>query len=109
MLMKHKKNLKRRILKRLGNVGMAVVAFALATPSSSAIDSANAANEVIGSEGGQKITKEALDAALKMARSKPAMSAATTIVCAACIPAAGAAASPTLCIACGILIAKTLG
>jgi hypothetical protein len=37
------------------------------------------------------------------------MTAATAIVCLACVPLAGAAASPGMCIACGILIAKTLG
>jgi len=34
---------------------------------------------------------------------------ATAIVCLTCIPVAGALASPGLCIACGILIAKTFG
>ncbi len=41
-----------------------------------------------------------------MAKSKPIMSTATSIVCLACILAAGAMASPRLCIACGILITK---
>ena len=44
-----------------------------------------------------------------MAKSRPAISAATTIVCLASIPAAGAVASPGLCIACGILVAKPFG
>lgn len=37
--------------------------------------------------------KEALNVALKMARSKPAITTATSIVCIACVPVAGAAAS----------------
>lgn len=57
----------------------------------SAVDPASAAAEVIGAEGGQKVTKEAIDAVLKIDRSKPVMTATTGIVC----------------IACGILIAKT--
>jgi hypothetical protein len=50
-----------------------------------------------------------MNSALKAANSKPAMTGATSIVCLACVPLAGAAASPGMCIACGILIAKTLG
>ena len=60
---------------------------------------------MIGSEGG----KEALNQALKVARSKPALSVAAGITCVACLPAAGAAASPGLCIGCGILLAKVIG
>ena len=105
-----KKNMKKRLLNHLGNVSMAVITLILMTsPSLAAVDPAEAANKVIGTEGGKKASKEALDAALKMAKSKPAMTAATGIVCLACIKAAGVAASPGLCIACGILIAKTLG
>lgn len=37
------------------------------------------------------------------------MAVATTIVCGACVPVAGVCASPGICIACGVLIAKTLG
>ena len=63
----------------------------------------------VASEGGEKVVNEALGGAVKFAKSKPAMSTATGIVCLACIPLAGAAASPALCIACGILITKTFG
>lgn len=38
-----------------------------------------------------------------------AIFSATGIVCLACIPVAGAAVSPGMCVACGILIAKTFG
>lgn len=99
------KSRKKRLLKHLGNVGMAMLSFSLLTSPVSAVEP----NEILGSESGRQATKEAIDAALKMARSKPAMSAATTIVCLACLPAAGAVASPGMCIACGILIAKTFG
>jgi len=37
------------------------------------------------------------------------LSIAAGITCIACVPVAGVAASPGMCIACGILIAKTLG
>jgi hypothetical protein len=56
-------------------------------------------------EGG----KEALNAALKTARQKPALAVAAAISCLACAPAAGLAASPSICVACGILLAKVLG
>ena len=53
--------------------------------------------------------KEVLNAALKTARQKPALSVAAAITCLACAPAAGLAASPSMCVACGILLAKVLG
>lgn len=96
---------KRKVLKHLGNVGMAFVTLTLMTPWAVGVDPVETANQAVASESG----KEALNAALKVARSKPALSIATGITCVACIPVAGAAASPGLCIACGILIAKTLG
>lgn len=104
-----KLSLGKRALKRIGKITLSLVSTALiinstASPSS-AIDAADAAKEVIGSDGG----KEVLNQALKIGRSKPAISIAAAITCIACIPAAGVAASPTMCIACGILIAKTLG
>ena len=107
--MAEKQNRKKRILKHLGDVGMAIISVSLMTSPVLAVDPVEAAGQVIGAEGGQKAAKGALDAALIMAKSKPAMSTATGIVCLACIPAAGVAASPGLCIACGILIAKTFG
>jgi len=79
--------------------------MAMVPSTAGAIDPVEAANQVAGSEG----AKEALNAALKLTRSKPALTVASVITCAACIPVAGAAASPGLCIACGILIAKTVG
>jgi len=79
------------------------------TSPAGAADSSKLADQVIGAEGGREATKEALNAGLKAVRSKPAMRLATTIVCVGCIPATGATASPGLCIACGILIAKTFG
>jgi methylmalonyl-CoA mutase cobalamin-binding subunit len=107
--MAEKQNRKKRILKHLRNVGMAIISVSLRTSPVSAVDPAEAAGQVIGAEGGPKAAKEALNAALRMAKSKPAMSTATGIVCLACIPTAGATASIGLCIACGILIAKTFG
>ena len=70
-----------------------------------AVDPSEAAKEIVASEGG----KEALNQALKMARQKPALTVAAGITCLACIPVAGASTSASLCVACGILIAKTLG
>ena len=106
-----KTNIKKRVVYHLGNVGMAFLTLILMTPPSLAVDPAEAANTVtvLGTEGGKKASKEVLDATLKMAKSKPAMTAATGIVCLACLKAAGIVASPGLCIACGIVIAKTLG
>lgn len=106
-----KKSNKKRILKHLGNVCMAIISLSLITSPVFAADFSNseAASQVLGSEGSKKVTKEVIDAALKMAKSKPAMTTATVIVCFSCIPVAGTAASTSLCIACGILIAKTFG
>ena len=103
------KKYKKRVLKHLGKVGMALITLIVMNPSASAIDPVEAANQAVGSEGGREAAKRALDGALKVAKSKPAMTTATGIVCLACIPVAGAAASPGLCVACGILIAKTFG
>jgi hypothetical protein len=102
-------SLKKRALKKLGQVGLGLFSAALVIGSTvapaGAVDAADAAKDVVGSEGG----KEALNQALKVARSKPALSIAAGITCIACMPAAGVAASPSMCVACGILIAKTLG
>jgi hypothetical protein len=65
----------------------------------------DAAKDVVGSEGGKAI----LNQTLQITRSKPALSIAAGITCIACIPIAVAAASPEVCIACGILIAKVIG
>jgi uncharacterized Tic20 family protein len=98
---------KKKVLNHLSKVGMSMLSVSLLLGPSpvSAIDSADAAVQAVASEGG----KEALNMALKVAKSKPALSVAAGITCIACIPVAGVAASPGLCIACGILIAKTLG
>lgn len=103
-------NLKRktkgkRILKHLGNIGLSIISISLMTTPVSAMDAAEAANQAVAAEGG----KEAINTVLKAARSKPAMSTATMIVCLACAPVAGVAVSPGMCVACGILIAKTIG
>ena len=89
----------------MGRVSMALITVSLMTSPALAVDSADAAGQVIGSEAG----KEAINTALKIARGKPALSVAAIITCVACVPAAGAVASPGLCIACGILISKTMG
>ena len=104
-----KKTAKRRFLNRLGKVGVAALTFSLMTSSASAVDPVDAAGQVVASEGGRIATKEALNTALKFAKSKPSMVAATTVVCVSCIPVAGMCASASMCVACGILIAKTLG
>ena len=98
---------KKKILNHLSKVGMSMlsVSFLLGSSPASVIDSADAAAQAVASKGG----KEALNMALKIAGSKPALSVAAGITCIACVPVAGVAASPGLCIACGILIAKTLG
>jgi len=99
----------KRILRHLGKVAMAAVSVGLMAPPSVAIDPVEAASQAVGAEGGREAAKGVLNSALKVAKSKPALSTATGIVCLACVPVAGAAVSPGLCIACGILIAKTLG
>lgn len=104
---------KKKILNHLSKVGISLLSVSLLLGSSSAsaadvaasASAADVAAQAVNSEGG----KEALNAALKLARSKPAMSIAAGITCIACVPVAGVAASPGMCIACGILIAKTLG
>jgi len=95
---------KKKILNHLSKVGISLLSVSLLLGSSSA-SATDVAAQAVTSEGG----KEALNAALKLARSKPALSIAAGITCIACVPVAGVAASPGMCIACGILIAKTLG
>ena len=107
--MTNNKNYKKRVFNHLGHVALAVLTTSLMISPSLAVEPAEAANQVVGSKGGREATKRAIDGALKLAKSKPAMSTATGIVCLACIPTVGAAASPGLCVACGILIAKTFG
>ena len=102
---KSKKSLKSRFLNHLTRVGIAALSLVFIQTPVSAVEPLDAVQEVSGSEG----AKEALNEALKVARSKPALSVAGVIVCGACLPVAGAAASPALCVACGILIAKVVG
>jgi F0F1-type ATP synthase membrane subunit c/vacuolar-type H+-ATPase subunit K len=101
--------LKKKALKRLGQIGLGLFSAALVVGSTGnsgiAIDASDAAKEIVGAESG----KQALNQALKVARSKPALTIAAGITCLACMPAAGIVASPSMCVACGILIAKTLG
>ena len=73
------------------------------------VDAALSAGEVISSESDTKVVKVALDSALKLAKKKPVLNVATNIVLLATVPITGVAAGPRLFVACGILIAKTLG
>ena len=107
--MDNKKRFRKRFVRHLGRVSLALISASLMLTPVNASEPAETITQVMGSEGGREAAKEALNSALKVAKSKPAMSVATGIVCLGCIPAAGAAASPGMCIACGILIAKTLG
>lgn len=85
---------------------MAIISVSLMT---SPVSASSSSGQVISTEGGTKTAKETLDAAMKIARSKPALSTATDLVCLACIPVAGVASSPGVYVACGILIAKPIG
>jgi hypothetical protein len=100
---------KKKLLNHIGKISVSIISssFILSSGSGLALasDPVDAAANIVGSKGG----KQALNEALLFARSKPALSVATGIVCLAC-PAVGVIpASPPLCIACGILIAKTFG
>jgi hypothetical protein len=64
---------------------------------------------VVASEKGRAATKAVLNSALKVAKSKPAMTLATGVVCIYCVPVAGACTSAYTCAGFGIIIAKTLG
>jgi len=99
---------KRRVLNHLSQICMALISISLMTSPVSAVD-AEVAKQAIGNEGGLKATKSTLQVALTLARGKPALSVATGIVCLSCAPTAGITASPGMCVACGILIAKTFG
>ena len=100
-----KQTRKKRFFKYLGQVGMAALTFSLMTPAAQAVDPVEATGQVIASEGGRSVTKEAL----KIAKSKPSMLVATTLVCISCVPIGTTCPSASLCVACGILIAKTMG
>jgi hypothetical protein len=100
-----KKSVSKRLFKHVGKVALGIISTTLLVSSAGAVDVADGAKEIVGSEGG----KAAVNQALTVARSKPALSVATVIVCLACVPAAGIVTSPGMCIACGILIAKVIG
>jgi hypothetical protein len=102
---KKKISRKERLLSHLGKVAMGTISasFLLAPLSASAINSADVAGDVIGSEGGKRVLNEALS----LARNKPALTIATGVTYIPCIPVSGAVASPGPCVACGFLIVKT--
>ena len=101
-----KRKLRNKFFRHLGKVGVALGSAIIMTGQAQAVDTTTtAATKVLGQEGG----KEALNQALKIARTKPVLSIATLVTCLACPPVAGVAASPALCVACGILIAKGIG
>lgn len=102
--MKKKTSRKKRVLRYLGTVSLAFLSLVLATTPVQAAE-IDEASKVLGTEGGKQVLNEAL----KVSKTKPALSIAAMITCLACIPVAGAVASPAMCIACGILIAKVLG
>lgn len=103
-----KSTVKRKILRHIGKVFVSAftTVFLLSPSSAVAIDIEPV--EAIAAIGANEGAKAALNEALKIARSKPALSVASTVVCLACVPAAGVT-SPCMCIACGILIAKVVG
>lgn len=99
---------KSKIFNYLGSVCMGVISASLVIGSAgivNAVDPSEVAKQSLGSEGG----KRAINEALKIGRSKPSLALATTVVCLTCVPVAGATASASMCVACGILIAKTFG
>ena len=69
---------------------MSVVWLTLVT--SPVVATSEAASQVIGSKGSKVAVKGVIDGALKMANSKLAMTAATTVVSLACLPVAGVGA-----------------
>ena len=99
--------MKKRLLNHFGRVGVTALTFSLIIPSASAVDPVDTAGQVVASRGSRVAAKAALNSALKVAKSKPSMVAATTVVCVSCIPVAGTCASASMCVACGILISKT--
>ena len=70
-----------------------------------ASETADIAKNVLASEGG----KAALNQALIIARTKSTLSIAAGITCVACVPVVGVVTSASMCVACGVLMAKTLG
>ena len=102
------RNRKKQILNHLGKVGMAVITFNLMASSLLAVDPPEITTHVVGAEGIKQVLKQVLNGALKITKSKLITSAAIFAVCVPCISTLGAVASPGLCIACWILITKTI-
>ena len=100
---------KQRVFKHLSKVGISLVTVGVGlffrAPDAMSTNKVQSASKIIGVEGGT----EALNLALKVAGSKPSLAIAATITCLACVPVAGVAASPAMCIACGVILSKTLG
>ena len=96
-------------MNHLGKVSLALLSFTLLYTHVNASEPIEFVSQTKGNKGGSIAAKEAQNSALKMARSKPSLTTATGIVCLACVPVAGASASAGMCVACGILIAKTFG
>lgn len=95
---------KKKVLKSVAKAGLSIVYFSLliAPAPASAIDTSS---QIIGSDA----AKGAVNGAFKLVRSKPVLVLAAVISCSACVPTVGVAASASMCVACGILIAKTVG
>jgi hypothetical protein len=81
---------KKRVLNHLSKVGISLVTASVYLLFRPSYEVASDAAEVIGSEGG----KEALNAAFKIARSKPSLTIAAGITYMVCIPVAWVAFSP---------------
>jgi hypothetical protein len=96
---------RKKFVKHLGKVGIACFSLAVTTSLYPVAAIANNSTIAINNEAGKTVLNEAL----KISCTKPALSLAATIVCLVCVPVAGVAASPAMCIACGILIAKVIG
>ena len=98
----------RRSLKSTLMIMILVGSYSLPVKASDLNDPANLANEVLGSKGAKIAFKEIAETALKLARSKPSLIAATTLVCSASYPLPPATTNWALSVACGILISETL-
>jgi hypothetical protein len=109
--MMKKSKLKRRLLNRLAKSTLAIVsgAFVLSAPTQALALEPTELVETAEAVANTQVSKEIVSSALKVMRSRPALSLATSIVCISCAPVVGTATSASLCIACGILIAKTIG
>jgi hypothetical protein len=101
-----RKVFKKKFVRHVGKVTVTCLSLvAVATLSSATAAALDNSTIIVNSEAGKSVLNEAL----KVTRSKPALSVAAVITCVACIPVAGVVASPAMCVACGILIAKVIG